>query len=332
MDGASVLRDLRKVEQATGMELLPPGYGIDPAAGEVDTMPLLEGFSKLARAHAWGNVRTGALPERTARWMDMLVATQAGMLRKAENSLIRSDLARAGQFKEALAKGEVPAELEKLLGESIGIGREPTGPVAEIGLGAGASEIDGATGPVTFSIDPMDIPDSSRAMLDRGSAAAIGVNDHTHKGPKERGILSDIHKKQINEEIYKRSLQRIPALRGTPEREWEVANTGGYNFLILGGGVKYKADDVVGDTVVEVKYVGSPQNSPYVNASSMREDIRALIRAEKIEPGFARLAAVIKDPTNPLTKVEIVVNHPAAVPYFVDLIKKFGLNGRVVVR
>jgi hypothetical protein len=132
VDGSAVLRDLRKVEQATGMELLPPGYGIDPAAGEVDTMPLLEGFSKLARAHAWGNVRTGALPERTARWMDMLVATQAGMLRKAENSLIRSDLARAGQFKEALAKGEVPAELEKLLGESIGIGREPAGPAAEV--------------------------------------------------------------------------------------------------------------------------------------------------------------------------------------------------------
>jgi hypothetical protein len=65
--------------------------------------------------------------------MDMLVATQAGMLRKAENSLIRADLARAGQFKEALARGEVTPELEKLLGESIGIGRVPTGPVAEIG-------------------------------------------------------------------------------------------------------------------------------------------------------------------------------------------------------
>jgi hypothetical protein len=115
VDGASVLRDLRKVEQATGMELLPSGYGIDAAAGEADVMPLLEGFSKLARAHAWGNVRTGALPERTAGWMDMLVATQAGMLRKAENSLIRADLARAGQFKEALAKGEVTPELEKLL-------------------------------------------------------------------------------------------------------------------------------------------------------------------------------------------------------------------------
>jgi hypothetical protein len=65
--------------------------------------------------------------------VDMLVATQAGMLRKAENSLIRADLARAGQFKEALARGEVTPELEKLLGESIGIGRVPTGPVAEIG-------------------------------------------------------------------------------------------------------------------------------------------------------------------------------------------------------
>ncbi|MCW1916481.1 hypothetical protein OJ996_23035 [Luteolibacter sp. GHJ8] len=76
-----MLRDLRKVEQATGMELLPRDYGIDPAAP--DPMPLLEGFSKLARAHAWGQVRTGALPERTSRWMDMLVATQARMLRQA---------------------------------------------------------------------------------------------------------------------------------------------------------------------------------------------------------------------------------------------------------
>ena len=45
----------------------------------------------------------------------MLVATQAGMLRQAEHTLIRSDLARAGQFNEALAKGEVTPELEKLL-------------------------------------------------------------------------------------------------------------------------------------------------------------------------------------------------------------------------
>ena len=127
IDGQAVLRGLRKVEQATGMPLLPDRYGYDPA----NEMPLLEGFSKLARAHAWGNVRTGVLPAKTARWMDMLVATQAGMLRKS-NALIHSDLARAGQFKEALERGEVPAELEKLLGESIGIGREPTGGAAEI--------------------------------------------------------------------------------------------------------------------------------------------------------------------------------------------------------
>jgi hypothetical protein len=49
------------------------------------------------------------------------------MLRQAEHTLIRMDLARAGQFKEALAKGEVTPELEKLLGESIGIDQVPPG-------------------------------------------------------------------------------------------------------------------------------------------------------------------------------------------------------------
>jgi hypothetical protein len=183
VDGTAVLRDLRKVEHATGMELLPPGYGIDPAAGEVDTMPLLEGFSKLARAHAWGNVRTGALPERTARWMDMLVATQAGMLRKAENTLIRSDLARAGQFKEALAKGEVPAELEKLLGESIGIGKVPEGAGPEVFEQAVLSQ---GSSQATFSVDPLRHPNAKVESLGREagprSDSGIDLNQHSKKG------------------------------------------------------------------------------------------------------------------------------------------------------
>ena len=333
IDGGAVLRDLRKVEQATGMPLLPPHYGYDPAAGAVDAMPLLEGFSKLARAHAWGNVRTGALPEKTARWMDMLVATQAGMLRKG-NALIHSDLARAGQFKEALARGEVPAELEKLLGESIGIGKVPEGAGPQIGLAIGVSDPDGASGAASLSIDRMDLPDPSEtgSLTVSGFQSSSRPASHRSGDTRERELsLSENHKKHINEEVYKMSLKKTLALRGTAEREWEVANTGGYNILIVGGGTEYKADDVVGDAVVDAKYVGDPKISPYVDGSSMREDIRALIRG-KIERGFARMAAVIEDPSNPLVRVEIVVNHPAAIPYFVGILKKFELDGRIVVR
>jgi hypothetical protein len=59
----------------------------------------------------------------------------------------------------------------------------------------------------------------------------------------------------------------------------------------------------------------------------IREDIRA-----KLDDEFARYAEVVKDPSTPVTGLEIITNEPRAVPFFEKLLKAHGIPGRVVVR
>ena len=253
----------------------------------------------------------------------MLVATQAGMLRKAENTLIRSDLARAGQFKEVLARGEVTPELEKLLGESIGIGREPARVAPKIGDRTGIAWMATSSLPplTTFSVSEESDPRQLRVTNGLGRPVEVETDGY-----------GEHYSKYARETAYRMSLRRIPALRGKPEREWEFANTAGYNLVIRGNGLEYRADDVVGDTVVEVKYIGNPRRSPFVEGSEIPDRIRRKILDAKIERAFRRIASIIRDDSNPLAKIEVVINDSSAEPYFIDLLKRIGLNGRVIVR
>jgi hypothetical protein len=42
------------------------------------------------------------------------------------------------------------------------------------------------------------------------------------------------------------------------------------------------------------------------------------------------MAAIIGDSSNPLESVTVIVNHPAANPYFLRKLEKHGLKGRVI--
>jgi len=56
---------------------------------------------------------------------------------------------------------------------------------------------------------------------------------------------------------------------------------------------------------------------------------RILIR---LEDEFYRYAAVINDPNTPLIGLEVITNEPLAIPFFQELLNRFNIPGRVVVR
>ena len=132
-------------------------------------------------------------------------------------------------------------------------------------------------------------------------------------------------------EIYKASLRTKMTPRNTPQDLYEIANTGPKNYLLEGGGAQFWADGVVGATIQESKFVINAKSSPFIPGSSAPDFIRQKI-VGVVDDEFARMAKIIADPSNPLRDVEVIVSDPAANPFFIDLMKKHGLNGRIINR
>ena len=81
----------------------------------------------------------------------------------------------------------------------------------------------------------------------------------------------------------------------------------------------------------ESKFVINAKSSPFIPGSSAPDFIRQKI-VGVVDDEFARMAKIIADPSNPLRDVEVIVSDPAANPFFIDLMKKHGLNGRIINR
>jgi hypothetical protein len=132
-------------------------------------------------------------------------------------------------------------------------------------------------------------------------------------------------------EVYKTSLPTAPTPTSGPEDLFEIANTGPMNYLIKGGGVEFWADGIMGTTIQESKYIINPGRSPFIPNSGIPSVIRNKI-ISGVDQEFSRAARIIRDPTNPLIDMEVIVNDPRANQFFLDLLKKHGINGRVINR
>ena len=88
-------------------------------------MPLLEGISALSRAHAFGNLRTGMLPDSVRQWTEMNVSLLAFGLRGAQD--VAANLERAGTLRQAIADGQLSPEFLGLLADSIGVNPQAIG-------------------------------------------------------------------------------------------------------------------------------------------------------------------------------------------------------------
>jgi hypothetical protein len=99
----------------------------------------------------------------------------------------------------------------------------------------------------------------------------------------------------------------------------------------VGGGEKFDADGVAGDSILEAKFCGDLKGSPYIKGSECPEWLyQRILHEQKNE--FRRMAAIINCNETPLKNVEIILNTPLSAPYFSDLLKEFGINGRLVIR
>ena len=132
-------------------------------------------------------------------------------------------------------------------------------------------------------------------------------------------------------EVFKMSLPTIPTPARSPNDFYEIANTGTVNYLLEGGGVVFRADGIAGSTILEAKFVTNLPRSPFIANSACPLEIRNFVHSD-VDWEFCRMARIIADPSNPLKNVEIIVNEPAANQYFIDLLKKYNLNGRVINR
>ncbi|MGA5344612.1 ricin-type beta-trefoil lectin domain protein [Streptomyces griseoincarnatus] len=113
---------------------------------------------------------------------------------------------------------------------------------------------------------------------------------------------------------------------------YQIRQVGSTEYHATGGGTQVWADglDINTSELLDAKYVGKPGRSPYVPGGKVPEFIQAQVD-EKMSDEFARYAAVINDPRNPLKGLRVITNEPGAVPYFRGLMQQHGIPGSVVL-
>lgn len=128
--------------------------------------------------------------------------------------------------------------------------------------------------------------------------------------------------------------------KSTDAAQYEVRQTGPENIRLETGATDSTGAaetlDIDGFSTengnfLEAKYVGKAERSPYVQGSRMPAPIRAKIDAS-VEKDFARYGRLIENSGNPGRALTMITNDERAVPYFVDMLNKLGIRGRVVVQ
>jgi len=110
---------------------------------------------------------------------------------------------------------------------------------------------------------------------------------------------------------------------------FEVEQTGLYNYRVVGGGVTIDIDGFRGSTILEAKYVGNANRSPYLSGSKAPDFLRdKILRQQEYE--FQRFKAVIDDPTVPFSRLDVLTNDAVALPYFRALLNTYNIPGTVL--
>jgi RHS repeat-associated protein len=132
---------------------------------------------------------------------------------------------------------------------------------------------------------------------------------------------------------YQLSLDTRPAVGSGNSQTYQTAHTGATEYRAVGGGEKVWADgfDRNAGQLLDAKFVEKPGRSPFIPGSDIPDFIRSKIAAKTADE-FRRYAAVINDPSNPLTGLRVITNNSGAVPYFQGLMRQHGIPGSVVVR
>lgn len=132
----------------------------------------------------------------------------------------------------------------------------------------------------------------------------------------------------------KRAPKRAPQSPDRDFTQYQIKQAGPEESLVEAStGEKVWADGTRAEDahLLEAKFAGKPEISPYIEGSACEPQFRQMIR-ERIAKEFRAYAAVIRDPKTPAVGLEVITNDARAVPFFEALLRELGLPGRVVVR
>ena len=134
-------------------------------------------------------------------------------------------------------------------------------------------------------------------------------------------------------QAWQDGLTKQPTPTGKPSGQYEVDQTGPWNYKMGDGDDGINADGFRAQdgSALEAKHVGSKDRSPYVPESAAPDYVKASARGD-FERELVRYEKVIKDPGNPVRSLEVITNDPRAVRYFEDILSKYDLPSRVVLR
>ena len=163
------------------------------------------------------------------------------------------------------------------------------------------------------------------------SLVIAGGRSGGEREPPERMKPKKVDLKAFKEWIGK--AERRSAGKTTEAYKYQQKHTGPEEILVSGGGKQVWADGARPDSarLVEVKYVGAVEESPFVLGSKCDDYVRLMIE-EDVAGEFSRYAAVINDPRTPAVALDVIVNESRAVTFFEALLKRFNIPGEVLVR
>jgi len=172
----------------------------------------------------------------------------------------------------------------------------------------------------------------------RGYDAVDSLNDASKQlpgsYPTRGGAFDDLSAvDQQAARDWQDGLARKPTPTGRPSGQYEVDQTGPWNYTMGEGANKIDADGFRASdgSALEAKHVGSKDRSPYVPDSDAPDFMKQKALRD-VEHEVERYGGVIKDPNTPVRGLEVITNDPRAVPYFEEILSKYDLPSRVVVR
>lgn len=174
----------------------------------------------------------------------------------------------------------------------------------------------------------------ARPDLESEVSRIESIVDPTEKAAameRMRDALNDARVKRIDQ--WRDTLPKKPTPTSSVQDQYEIAHTGSMNYQISGGGEKVWADGIVAGELKlqDTKLIDKPGRSPYIKDSACPPFVRDNA-VKQAEDEFRRYAAVLKDPATPVKTLEVITNDARAVPFFEDLLAKYGISGTVVVK
>lgn len=150
---------------------------------------------------------------------------------------------------------------------------------------------------------------------------------------KVRGIFKVGSKIGLEEWLNQLERRSVNATKPAFRAEYQISQCGNTELRVVGNGERIWADGINRSEklIQDAKYVEDANKSPFVRDSNVPDFIREKINAD-IEDEFYRYSQVIKDKNTPVKGLEVITNERRAVPYFEELMKKYNIPGKVIIK